>query len=89
MQQNAIRFRHLIGASQVNAAGFVLKSLQTAGPDSRFQLAMQQLEIISRRVVEDYEIDPQTFVMQVFMRAHELLDGAHVGGFVDADNDDR
>ncbi len=89
MQQNAICFRYLVRAAQVNAAGFILESLKSPGPNDVVQLLMQQLKIVSRRVVEDDQIDLQTLVMQVLVSAHDLLHRGHVGGFIDSHHDDR
>src|SRR5690242_16508271 len=57
VQQYAICFRDLIRAPQVNAAGFILKSLESAGPNRVVQLLVQQLKVVGRRVVKNYEID--------------------------------
>jgi len=89
MKQYSIGFRHLIGPSQVNSARFVLYSLQTTRPDDRLQVLMQELQIIGGRVVEDYKINSQPLVMEILMSAYELSHRAHVGGFIDANDNNR
>src|ERR1044072_4884479 len=54
MKQYPVSLGNLIGATQVNSAGLVLQSLQTAGAHDRLQIFVQQLEEVSWRVVKDY-----------------------------------
>src|SRR5262245_56820856 len=78
MQQDAIRFRHLIRLSQVNATRFILQALKTAGADHRLKFTMQLLLIRAWTVVEDHQINFQAFEVEILMTPHDLSHGFEI-----------